>query len=306
MRARPRTARSSTRTMPRMHVTRKSVALLMLFTGACATPQPAYERPPVELPAAWKEAAPRFAEDGRWWRIYEDPALEKFVQEGFERNADRVIAAARVDEARALLGESRSALFPSVDARASAGRQRTSRETATSFAGVPREFSSYRATIDVSYELDLFGRLRAGTAAARAELEASEASREAVRLALAAQIAKSYFAVRSLDEQVELTRQTVKLREDALALQRKRRDAGVIGEFELRQLEAEAAAVRAQLPPLEREREREEVALSVMLGRSPKAVFDTEVQVKKSFDDSPEPAVVPAGLPSELLLRRPD
>src|SRR5688572_19570201 len=100
MRARPRTARSSTRIMPRMDVTRKFIALLMLFTGACATPQPGYERPPVELPAAWKEAAPRFAEDGRWWRIYEDPDLEKFVQEGFERNADLVIAAARVDEAR--------------------------------------------------------------------------------------------------------------------------------------------------------------------------------------------------------------
>jgi multidrug efflux system outer membrane protein len=281
---------------------------VVIFCGllaGCASPVK-YEKPQAELPQAWKETAPRYAEDGRWWRIYADASLDAVIDESLKSNSDLAIAAARVDEARGLLGEAGSFLLPTVDARGSASRQQVSQRLDTSIPGAPREFTAYRGSLNVSYELDLFGRLRAGREAARAELEASEASREAVRLALAAQVAKSYFAVRSLDEQVELTRQTVKLREDALALQRKRRDAGVIGEYELRQLEAEAAAVRAQLPPLEREREREEVALSVMLGRSPKAVFETEVQVKKSFDDSPEPAVVPAGLPSELLLRRPD
>jgi multidrug efflux system outer membrane protein len=288
-----------------MHVTRTLLALLIVFTGACST-HPRYERPPVELPAAWKASAPRFAEDGRWWRIYEDPSLEKMIQEAFERNADLLIAAARVGEARALLGEARSDLFPQVDAQGSASRQRTSRATATSFAGMPREFSSYRATFDVSYELDLFGRLRAGVAAARAELEASEASREAVRLALAAQVAKSYYALRSFEQQAELTRQTLRLREESLGLQRKRRDAGVISEFELRQLEAEAAAARAQLPPLEREREREEAALAVLLGRSPAQVFEGTIRTAQRPEDSLIPAVLPSGLPSELLLRRPD
>jgi multidrug efflux system outer membrane protein len=288
-----------------MHVNRRLLALLIVFTGACST-QPRYERPPVELPAAWKESAPRFAEDGRWWRIYEDPLLEKIVGEAFERNADLVIAAARIDEARAVLGETRSGLFPQVDAQGAASRQRSSRETATSFAGVPREFSNYRATVNVSYELDLFGRLRSGVAAARAELEASEASRETVRLALAAQVAKSYFALRSFEQQVELTRQTLKLREESLALQGKRRDAGVISEFELRQLEAEAAAARAQLPPLEREREREEAALSVLLGRSPAEVFEGTIRTAQRPEESLIPAVLPSGLPSELLLRRPD
>jgi outer membrane protein, multidrug efflux system len=98
----------------------------------------------------------------------------------------------------------------------------------------------------------------------------------------------------------------VQLREEALGLQRKRLQGGVISEFELRQLEAEAAVVRAQLPPLEREREREEVALSVLLGRSPKQVFEGTLQVKQSVDDTPEAPAVPSGLPSELLLRRPD
>jgi multidrug efflux system outer membrane protein len=171
---------------------------------------------------------------------------------------------------------------------------------------VPREFSSYRATLNVSYELDLFGRLRAGRDAARAELAASEASRDAVRLALAAQVTRSYFALRSFDEQVLLTRKTVSLREEALALQRKRLQGGVISEYELRQLEAETAVVRAQLPPLEREREREEAALAVLLGRTPKEVFESQVSIKSAYEESPEAPVLPAGLPSELLLRRPD
>jgi multidrug efflux system outer membrane protein len=277
---------------------------LALALAGCAAPVK-YERPPVELPAAWQEAAPRYAEDGRWWRIYEDAFLNELIEESFKTNADLVVAAARVDEARAILGESRSALVPSVDATGSASRQRLSRETATSFPGAPREFSNYRATVDVSYELDLFGRLRAGVAAARAELEASEAARDAVRLALAAQVAKSYYALRSFEEQAMLTRETVRLREEALGLQRKRRDAGVISEFELRQLEAEAAAVRAQLPPLEREREREEAALVVLLGRTPAEVFSSRVQTVDSGEKLIA-TVLPSGLPSELLLRRPD
>jgi multidrug efflux system outer membrane protein len=217
-----------------------------------------------------------------------------------------VVAAARVDEARAVLGEARSFFFPRVDAQGSAARQQISTRTATSFPGIPREFESYRGTLNVSYEVDLFGRLRAGADAARAELAASEASRDAVRLALAAQVAKSYFALRSFEEQVNLTKQTLNLREEALGLQRKRRDAGVIGDYELRQLEAEAAAARAQLPGLEQAREREEAALQVLLGRSPQQVFEAEIARRPSREETLQAPVVPAGLPSELLLNRPD
>ena len=283
---------------------RRIATISALLLAACSA-APKYERPAVELPAQWKESAPRFAEDGRWWRIYEDASLDQMIEEARAQNADLVIAAARVDEARALLGEADSFFFPRVDAQAGATRNRISQRTATSFPGFPRQYSDYRATLNVSYELDLFGRLRAGARAARAELEASEASREAVRLALAAQVAKSYFAMQSFGEQARLTRETVKLREEALALQRKRFDAGVISDFELRQLEAEAAVVRAQLPPLEREREREEAALSVLLGRTPREVLEGELKIADAQARLAAP-VVPAGLPSELLLRRPD
>src|SRR5688500_14312172 len=271
-------------------VLRSSLVLLLL--AGCAT-QPAYERPPVELPASWKQSAPRFAEDGRWWRIYEEAALNELIEESFRTNGDLVIAAARVDEARGILGEARSFLWPTVDAQGSAGRQQISTRTATAPPGIPREFSTYRGTLNLSYEVDLFGRLRSGVEAARAELQASEAAREAVRLALAAQVAKSYFALRSFEQQVLLTQETLRLREDALRLQRRRRQAGVIGDFELRQLEAEAAAARAQLPALEQARSREEVALQVLLGRTAREVFEGQVRTKDVHEEKPGAPVLP-------------
>ena len=277
----------------------------LVFLAACATPPPP-QPPKVELPAAWKETAPRFAEDGRWWRIYQDAELDKLIEEAVARNADLMIAAARMDEARALVADARGAQMPTVDARFGAQRQRNSQRTATFFSGIPLEYNDYRATLNVSWELDLFGRLRSTAAAAAADYQASAAVRDGVRLAVAAQVAKSYFSLRALDEQIAMTTRNVGLREDALNLQRRRFEGGVISEFDLRQLEAETAAVRAQLPPLERARDQEEAALTVLLGRSPKQIFETGVTRASIFDQSLHPAVLPAGMPSELLLRRPD
>jgi multidrug efflux system outer membrane protein len=286
-------------------MTRLALFCVALLT-ACATGNSDRKSPPLELPAAWKESAPRFAEDGRWWRIYDDAQLDSTVEEALKSNADLAIAAARVDEARALVGEAQSAFFPTLDANGAASRQQLSRRTAQAFPGIPTRFTDYRATLDVSYEVDIFGRLRAGARAARAELQASEASRDTVRLALAAQVAKSYFTLRALDEQVLLTRETLRLREDTLGLQKKRFDGGVLSEFEYRQIEAEVAAARAQLPPLERDREREEAALSLLLGRSPRQIFEANVARRESVDDKPAAPVLPSGVPSELLLRRAD
>ena len=280
------------------------ISSLILLT-ACATPPPAQEAK-VELPAAWKETAPPFAEDGRWWRIYQDAELDKLVDEAVAQNMDLRVAAARVDEARALVADARGAQMPTVDARFAAQRQRNSQRTATAFTGIPLEYSDYRAALNVSWEVDLFGRLRSTASAAAADLQASEAAREGVRLALSAQVVKSYFTLRALDEQIAMTNRNINLREDALGLQRRRFDRGVISEYDLRQLEAEAAAVRAQLPPLERSRDQEEAALTVLLGRSPKLIYETGVGRTQIYDQSLQAAVLPAGLPSQLLLRRPD
>jgi multidrug efflux system outer membrane protein len=280
-------------------------ALLALLAAGCAV-QPDYRRPELELPQEWQEAAPRPQPAQPWWRVYADPALERLIDEALANNTDVLVAAARVDEARALLGEARSALKPEVGANASAGRAQSSAATGLLPPGVARERSDYRATLDVSYELDVFGRLRAASDAARAELAASEAVRDAVRLALTARVASSYYGLLALDAEVDLTRRALRLREESLALQRRRREAGVISDYDLRQLEAEAATVRAQLPPLERDREIEEAALAALVGRSPRAVFEDAVTRAALSADATSAVGVPAGLPSDLLLRRPD
>jgi multidrug efflux system outer membrane protein len=137
------------------------------------------------------------------------------------------LAVARVDEARALLGIAESRLGPVVDATFDRSRSLSSAATGTLPPGSPRERNDYRATINVSYELDLWGRLRNTAGAARAELLASESARDTVYLALAAQVARSYFALAALDARVELTRRTVLLREDALRLQKRRNENGL-------------------------------------------------------------------------------
>jgi multidrug efflux system outer membrane protein len=283
---------------------RLAIVLAALLAG-CAV-QPDYRRPAVELPAAWKESAPRFADDGRWWKVYGDAALDRLVEEALAQNRDLALAVARVDEARALLGVARSQLAPTIDATFDRSRSLSSAATGVLPPSVPRERNDYRFSLNVSYEVDLWGRLRAGTAAARADLLATESARDAVRVLLATQVARSYFALRAFDERVELTRRTVALRDDALRLQRRRSENGLISDFELRQLEAEAASVRAQLPPLERDRSIEEAALSVLLGRSPKAITEGAIARASGGDASPGAAVLPEGMPSELLLRRPD
>jgi len=278
---------------------------MLLLLAGCAV-QPNYQRPAVDLPAAWKESAQEKDSAGRWWRVFTDPALEKLVEEALARNTNLLLAAARVDEARSLVGQSEAAYYPSVDARF--GRNRTLSSSATGLLppDVARERNNYRASLDVAYEIDLWGRLRATTQAARADLLASESARDTVRITLAADVAKTWFALHSLDAQVEATRRTLALREDGLGLQKKRFDGGVISEYDYRQLEAEAAAARAQLPPLVRDREIQEAALAVLLGRSPKAIMDGSVSRMKNSQEQLLAVVVPSGLPSELLLRRPD
>ena len=283
----------------------KAFLVALIFLAGCAL-KPDYQRPAVELPAAWKESGQNLAQDGNWWRVYSDPALEKLVEEALARNSDLARASARVDEARALLRQSESYYYPTVGA--TFGRNRTLSSAATGLLppGVQRERNDYRATLDVSYEVDLWGKLHATAQAARADLLGSEAARDTVRITLAADVAKTYFALRALDAEAAATRRTLGLREEGLKLQQKRFDGGVISEFDYRQLEAEVAAARAQLPPLERDREIQEAALAVLLGRSPKAIMDESVSRSADSREELLPAVVPAGLPSELLLRRPD
>jgi multidrug efflux system outer membrane protein len=269
----------------------------------------------VELPAKWDNAgnnaaAPTLHAGERWWALYKDSALDALVAEAFEHNRDLALAAARVDEARALARVAESQVFPAVDATAQRDRTRSSEVAPIPIPANALERNSYRVQVNVAYELDLWGRLRGAGNAARAELLATEAARETVRIALGADVVRSYFTLVALDEQVAATQRTLVLRDDNLRLQRVRHTAGLIGDFQLRQLEAEIAAAQAQLPALQRSRTSEELALAVLLGRSPRAITESAVtrSNENGGNESPPPLalVAPEGLPSDLLLRRPD
>ena len=151
---------------------RRAVAFALLLAG-CAV-QPDYRRPELELPQAWKESAPRPGSETPWWHVYGDSTLDRMIGEALAQNTDVLVAAARVDEARALLGQVDSALKPQVNAGAAAGRSLSSAATGAFPPGVDRERSDYLAALSVSYEVDIFGRLRAASDAARADLAASE------------------------------------------------------------------------------------------------------------------------------------
>ena len=282
------------------------LAAAALLAG-CAT-GPGYERPKADLPASWQglPGAGVKAPGERWWTLYGDPALDKLVEEALAHNQDLALAVARMDEARALLRVSDSLLMPSVDATFQGDRSRRSERTSTPFPpNFPLENSNYRAQLNVAYEVDLWGRLSSASRAARANLLSTEAARETVRIAVATEVVRGYFGLVSLDAQIASTNRSLKLRSDGLDLQNVRAKAGLINDLNLRQLEAEVAAAQGQLPALQAVRTAQELALAVLAGRSPRAITEGSIDRRAELGE-PQAPVVPEGLPSDLLLRRPD
>lgn len=285
-------------------VTRVCFALLL---SGCAV-GPVYQKPVVDVPDAWRDLPQegKTVPADRWWTYYRDPVLDRLVEEALAHNRDLALAAARVEEARAFLQIADSEFFPSIDAEFQRDRTRSSGRSSVPLPpGVPLERNNYRGQINVAYEVDLWGRLRSASNAARADLLASRAAQETVRVTLTAQVAQSYYALKALDAQIDATRRALDLRGRTLELQKVRSEAGLIGDLDLRQIEAEVAAARAQLPALERTRGTEEAALAVLLGRSPRAIIEESMPLAADHGEPPA-LVVPEGLPSDLLLRRPD
>ncbi|HYT86740.1 MAG TPA: efflux transporter outer membrane subunit [Burkholderiales bacterium] len=285
-----------------------ALGLAALLAG-CAGLNPDYTRPAVDLPQAWRDAPAEGvrAQEAPWWKVYGDPVLDRLIDEALANNASVMLALARVDEARAALGATSAEQLPYVTAGANRNRTRLSQRGATPLPpGFDPEHNDTRVSADVSYEIDLWGRLRNATQAARAELLATEAARETVRIALTSDVAQGYFALRALDAQLAATRRSLATRTEALELQKKRAQLGDISEYDYRQLEADVAAERAQVPVLEQQRAQQENALAVLLGRSPRAIYEGALEVGTDPEEQTVAIVVPSGLPSDLLLRRPD
>src|SRR6266581_420547 len=213
-----------------------ALGLAALLAG-CAGVNPDYTRPAVDLPQAWRDAPAEGvrAQEAPWWKVYGDPVLDRLIEEALANNASVMLALARVDEARAALGATSAEQLPYVTASANRNRTRLSQRGATPLPpGFDPEHNDTRVSADVSYEIDLWGRLRNATQAARAELLATEAARETVRIALTSDVAQGYFALRALDAQLAATRRSLATRTEALELQKKRAQccsAGAPGRF---------------------------------------------------------------------------
>lgn len=280
------------------------IALGLAALLAGCTMGPDYTRPETEVPQQWPGTVIRASQvDPFWWRTYDDPVLSSMIDEALAANSDLLLAAARVAEARALAGLSRAERLPTIEGQADAGRQRQSDELAV---GAPNPVNNYRLAAVLTYELDLWGRLARSDEAARATLMAQESSQDAVRLAVAADVASGYFNLRALDQQVTVTERTLAARQESYELQQIQYNNGVVTELVLRQAESELAAARAQLPALRQQRALQRNALAVLLGRTPRSLVEQEVARGAAIDNLPVPPVVPDYMPSDILDRRPD
>lgn len=278
-----------------------ALAVAALVAG-CALPVRTERTPPaLELPAGAAEAAV----PSTWWTSFDDAALAALVDEALANNRDLARAAARIEQSRAALRLARADALPALNAVATTGRQRAS-ETDAMPVGPSPYANAHRVGVQLDYELDLWGRLARGSEAAREELLAGELARETLRSALAAQVVQAYAALQSIDAQHALFERAVRAQREGLGLNRQRLDAGVIGELDIRQLEAELLANETRLPQIARARAETERALALVLGRSPRAVADPALARAAGAAAVPQAAPVPAGLPSDLLQRRPD
>ncbi|MFM0202862.1 efflux transporter outer membrane subunit [Paraburkholderia fungorum] len=255
-----------------------------------------------EEAGTWKTAQP--SEDvarGEWWKVFEDAKLNDLEQQALDANQNLKAAAARVKEARAMNQAARAGLFPSLDAGFGPTRQRVSAASLFESDGtnVPQQ-TFWRAQASASYEVDLFGRVASTVDAARADTERSEALFRSVMLALQADVAQNYFALRELDAEAEVFRNAVELRQQALKLVQRRYTEGEITELDLSRAQAELATAQSDAMTVQRLRAASEHSLAVLLGKAP-------AEFSMAADPiSPVNLRVPPGLPSSLLERRPD
>lgn len=279
---------------------------LLLLSGCASFPDfTTFKKPEIELPQTWpglpEKAA--VADNREWWKLYGDNHLNALVDEALAHNHDIAMAAARIEEARAGVVVSDAERDPTVTATFLPSEYRNSRATATRVPGNKRNIQDFVARVNVSYDLDFWGKLRRATDAARADLLAAESAQDTVRNSLTADVVQGYYRLLALDAQLAIARRTEQTRQETLKLRQLRLNAGVSSEFELRQVEADLAAVQAQVPALERSRTQQENALAVLLGRSPREQMKNKLATGSLGEIELK---VPAGLPSELLLRRPD
>jgi multidrug efflux system outer membrane protein len=287
-----------------------AIALAMSLLTGCAV-GPNYHRPDVQAPASFRAPEPlspaqaaSFA-DLKWWEVFRDEQLQDLIKAALAHNDDLRDAAARVEGAQANLGITRSDQSPQVGASGDVNFTRLSRNgslplPATFVPSQNRNWGQAQLNL-LSFEVDLFGRLRRATEAARANLLGAEENRKAVITTLVSNVATEYFTLRELDGQLEIARQTLATRQESLNLTTSRRNHGIATELEVKQTEQLVATAGVTIANLRQLIEQTENQITLLLGENP-----TGIVRAGAFDENALPPEIPAGLPSALLERRPD
>jgi outer membrane protein, multidrug efflux system len=282
--------------------------IISLLTGCAVGPD--YLRPSADVPPAWQpeapwaEAAPMdSALKGKWWELFQDPLLDPLVEQALINNQDLRVAAARLEQAQDQLTIARSGLFPSIALSSSAARSKDSANRPLAAYSTPNQSTvqnDFRLGPSVNYEIDLFGRVRREVEGARATAQQAEADFENTRLVLMATLVTDYFSLRELDSEVEVVRHSLQLQSEALTFVSSRHDLGFATGLDLAQQQALYDASATQLELLQVQRAQFEHAIATLVG-TPAPTFTLPPT------SSPPPLpVLPVGLPSDLLQRRPD
>ena len=240
---------------------------------------------------------------GNWWEIFGDAGLNEQEAQAVRANQELKAAVARVDQARATARVARSELLPSLNLDPGFNRQRYSPNQVPGFGGLTAD--TFRAPLDLSYEVDLWGRVRRSFQSARADAQASLAAFYNVLLTLQADVAQNYFALRALDAEIATVTGTVDLRKEQVRLVRSRFEGGIGSELDVARAETELATTEAEAASLAQRRNELENAIAILAGANP-AVFKLAALDDANTKWNPQPPVVPAGLPADLLERRPD
>jgi multidrug efflux system outer membrane protein len=278
---------------------RFALIVLALLLTACAI-GPDYTRPGVSTPESFRMAAKEGESISNlpWWELLRDEELQKLVRIALKENKDLMAAVASVEEFQARLGTARTDFIPQISATGNAPS--LGRLTIVNIPGFPTP-SSYYVQGNLSWELDIWGRVRRANEAARADLLAREENRRAVILQLVSGVAQAYFDLRQLDMQLDIARRSLQSWEESVKIAQARLRQGLIPKLDFDQFEAERANAAARTAELDRQMVQKENELSVLLGRNP-----AQISRGRSLIEQVMPPAVPAGLPSELLQRRPD
>lgn len=279
-----------------------SAAAIVLLAAGCTTLGPDYERPPVKPPASYPHGTvgDRDLVNRPWWGQFDDPQLSALVKEAIDANQDLLAATYRVESFAAKLGISQAALYPQVGINGSRERvQRSQEQPALLAFNRDPSYNNYALGATASYEIDFWGRIARSNEAARAELLASKHARRAVMLRVVTSVADAYVQLLVLDRRLELARQTLANRRETEALLRQKYEGGSATLVEVNRATAEAEAVEATIPPIERDIALGENAIALLIGRTPGPVR------RGTLARLHMPAV-PPGVPSDVLDARPD